>query len=112
MARVTVTWKTAGLEGAVKSKQADAARDIAGFLLDEANKTVPLEEATLERSGFADSDEDTAVVAYDTPYAVVQHEMMDWNHPGGRRAKWLERTFQEQARRAYDFYVSRMKGAF
>ena len=68
-------------------------------VLTEANKTVPLDEATLERSGVASTD-DVALrgaVSYDTPYAVRQHEELTYRHAPGRRAKWLELTALEQA---------------
>lgn len=66
-------------------------------LLTESNALVPLDEATLQRSGVAsvDDDELTAAVSYDTPYAVRQHEDMTLRHPGGRQAKYLEQPFIE-----------------
>lgn len=70
-------------------------------LLTEANKTVPHDEGTLERSG------DTGVqvtgtgvrgsVSYDTPYAVRQHEDLAVHHHGKGRAKWLENTMASEA---------------
>jgi hypothetical protein len=64
----------------------------AEHLLGASRQLVPLEEATLERSGVASVDEAnlTAAVSYDTPYAVVQHERMDYRHDPGRQAKYLE----------------------
>ena len=70
-------------------------------LLQVSNTLVPIEEDTLERSGVASVDEATlrAAVSYDTPYAVNQHESMDFRHPGpgnanpagvDRVAKFLE----------------------
>jgi hypothetical protein len=70
-------------------------------LLQVSNTLVPIEEGTLERSGVASVDESTlrAAVSYDTPYAVNQHESMDFRHPGpgnanpagvDRVAKFLE----------------------
>lgn len=58
---------------------------------------VPLDEATLQRSRVSSVDEAslTAAVAYDTVYAVRQHEDMTLRHPGGRRAKYLESAFVE-----------------
>lgn len=60
---------------------------------------VPIEEATLERSGTATVDEAQlkAAVAYDTPYAVRQHEELDWQHDEGRTAKYLEKPLTEEA---------------
>lgn len=61
-------------------------------VLAESNKIIPLDEDTLMRSGKATSDPGTleGAVSYDTPYAVRQHEEMDWRHAPGRQAKYLE----------------------
>ena len=66
--------------------------DAAEFLLEEANRHVPLEESTLEKSGKASVDESTltAAVSYDTPYARRQHEDVNLRHADGRTAKWLQ----------------------
>lgn len=64
----------------------------AEFLLTESRAEVPLDEATLERSGAVTQDkpELRVHVSYDTPYAVRQHEEMTWRHAPGRKAKYLE----------------------
>jgi hypothetical protein len=71
------------------------------FLLEQANRTVPIEESILEGSGAVDGDRERLEVAvyYDTPYAIYQHEETDLQHDPGRRAKWLELTLQEQSDR-------------
>lgn len=71
----------------------------AEYVLEQANRTVPHEEGTLQRSGRASvaDDELRAAVSYDTPYAVPVHENLRAAHDAGRRAKWLELTMQEQA---------------
>ncbi len=78
----------------------DAVRDAGEHLLETANRTVPLEEATLERSGQVTTERSgtttTAAVSYDTPYARRQHEDKRLRHDPGRRAKWLERTAEEE----------------
>ena len=89
----------------------DALADAAGFLLDEANKTVPHMDGILAASGFTDGDALGWIVAYDTPYARRQHEEMGWHHPGGRRAKWLERTFAEQGPRVREFIAEQIRRA-
>lgn len=68
-------------------------------LLEAANRTVPLEEGTLERSGATDVDEDnlTGSVYYDSVYAAYQHEGLDFRHAPGRRAKWLELAVDEES---------------
>lgn len=61
-------------------------------LLSESNKIVPLDEGTLLRSGTVSMEDSQLLgaVAYNTPYAVRQHEEVDWRHAPGRQAKYLE----------------------
>lgn len=70
-------------------------------LLTEANKHVPHDEGTLERSGRTGVDTTAkgvkGSVSYDTPYAVRQHEDMQLHHDGKGEAKWLENTFAAEA---------------
>ena len=89
-----------------------ALKDAAEFLLEQANRTVPLEEDTLERSGKATvvSDE-SAAVSYDTPYARRQHEDLTLNHAPGRRAKWLQRTLTEETARLNEIIANRLREA-
>lgn len=65
-------------------------------ILNLSNQRVPLEEGTLERSGVVTDDGKGAVaISYDTPYAVPQHERMDFRHAAGRTAKYLELAVAE-----------------
>lgn len=76
--------------------------DALEFLGEQSNRTVPIEEGTLARSMTvveATVDRPVGAVTYDTPYARRQHEDTRLSHDPGRRAKWLERTFHEQAAR-------------
>jgi hypothetical protein len=67
-------------------------------LLQVSRERVPIEEATLERSGVVSVDESsmTAAVSYDTPYAVRQHEELSYRHDPGRTAKYLEGPLREE----------------
>lgn len=71
----------------------------AEHILAEATDLVPIEEGTLQRSGTVSIDAmgTTAAVSYDTPYAVRQHEEIDWRHDPGRRAKFLEAPMNDPA---------------
>ncbi|MCF2531749.1 minor capsid protein [Yinghuangia sp. KLBMP8922] len=72
----------------------------AEHVLDESSRQVPLDEATLQRSGTVSVDEGTltAAISYDQPYAVRQHEDLSLNHPmPGRNAKYLERPLIAEA---------------
>lgn len=70
----------------------------AEHLLQASRQQVPIEEATLERSGVASVDPGAlrAAVSYDTPYAVRQHEDLDLRHDEGRKAKYLEDPAREE----------------
>lgn len=98
---------------AVRDAAASGLSDAAEFLLEEANRTVPIEEGTLARSGTTDVDHGAlqAAVAYDTPYAVRQHEDTRLRHNEGRRAKWLESTFKERGRDAIDHVGAKIRAA-
>lgn len=97
----------------VRKAAAEALGDAAEFLLEDANRTAPIEEGTLIRSGSTDVDAAAlkASVFYDTPYAVRQHEDTRLRHDPGRRAKWLEHTAREDAGRIRDFLADRIGGA-
>ncbi|MFJ6578370.1 hypothetical protein ACIQMY_20665 [Streptomyces sp. NPDC091368] len=87
---------------AARELRAAAARGVflgAEHVLGLSSDVVPLDEAALQRSGTASVDEPslTAMVSYDTPYAVVQHERMDYRHAPGRTAKYLENALNEGA---------------
>lgn len=70
----------------------------AEHVLGVSNDRVPLDESALQRSGTASVDEAslTAMVSYDTPYAVRQHEEMDFEHAPGREAKYLENSLNAE----------------
>ncbi|WP_326698044.1 hypothetical protein OG909_12240 [Streptomyces sp. NBC_01754] len=95
-----VTWDG---DAVLRGTQAAAARGIrlgVEHLLQVSRRRVPIEEATLERSGTATVDEPslTGHVSYDTPYAVRQHENLRYRHDPGRTAKYLEVPAAEEAR--------------
>ncbi|TYB50237.1 hypothetical protein FXF51_56775 [Nonomuraea sp. PA05] len=68
-------------------------------LLQASREEVPHEEGTLERSGTTSVDASAleGAVSYDTPYAVIQHEALDFKHDAGRKAKYLEDPFDAEA---------------
>ncbi len=98
----------AAVSATVRKKCEAAVGDLAEFLLEQANRTVPIEEGTLQRSGGTSQDGLKATVFYDTPYAARQHEEMDYQHDAGRRAKWLELTFKEEEPRALEFLAKKV----
>ena len=82
---------------AARQMREGAARGVylaAEHVLQLSNEVVPLDEAELMRSGTASVDPPslTGMVSYDTPYAVRQHEELNWRHAPGRTAKYLENS--------------------
>lgn len=84
----------------------------AEHLLGEANKKVPIEEGTLEKSGTVSTDPDnfTAAVSYNTPYAARQHEDMHNRHDAGRTAKWLENAMNAEVQTAAEIIRKTIAG--
>jgi len=101
MASPRMEWRGDLITAEQHGKMPGALLKAAEYLLEEADRTIPIEEGTLERTGQASAGFQgragaAAHVSYGTPYAVIQHEATDFRHAAGRRAKWLELTFEEQ----------------
>ncbi|EPH40337.1 hypothetical protein ABT390_13520 [Streptomyces aurantiacus] len=97
--RARLRWNGDAALAATRQGAARGLRLAAEHALEVSRRRVPIEEATLERSGTATVDESalTAAVSYDTPYAVRQHEEMTYRHDAGRTAKYLEGPMVEEA---------------
>ncbi len=50
-------------------------------------------------------------VGYDLPYAIVQHERLDFNHPKGGKAKYLEDPYKENAAKYERFIKTAVRQA-
>lgn len=84
----------------------------AEHILGESNKTAPIEESTLIRSGTVSTDPGkfTAAVSYDTPYAARQHEDMTLRHDQGRSAKYLENAMNAEVTTAAEIIRKTIAG--
>lgn len=113
MTRARLTWNG---DAVLRGTRAGAARGLrlgSEHVLQVSRGRAPIEEGTLERSGTATVDEDElrAAVAFDTPYAVVQHERMDLRHDAGRTAKYLEGPMNEEADTVGEIIAAEMRRA-
>ncbi|MFI8299988.1 hypothetical protein ACIGCZ_29090 [Streptomyces nigra] len=83
----------------------------AEHVLGVSNDKVPLDEAALQRSGTASVDDGslTAMVSYDTPYAVRQHEELDYRHAPGREAKYLENALNGERAVVFALVAAEMR---
>lgn len=91
--RSSYTWNGKAISQEMRKAAVVGLTKWAELVLQKARSIVPLDEATLERSGVASVDpaELSAAVSFDTPYAVVQHEDLTLTHAPGREAKYLEK---------------------
>lgn len=92
---VKVTWRGAQVLPQLRAAEVRGLTLGGEHILTESRAIVPIEEATLERSGTVSVDVGgrRVAVSYDTVYAVIQHEAMDFHHDAGRSAKYLEIPF-------------------
>jgi len=92
-----------------------SARDVAN----EADELVPVDEGILRATQDVSpkgmfTNRPQVTISYggpSAPYALVQHERTDYEHPGGGQAKYLEEPFlKETARWPYPL-IERIKKA-
>jgi hypothetical protein len=112
---VTLHWNEAAVAAMIRRGIEDGVTSAAQHLLTAANRhipedrNVPESEHRLERSGKASSAGDTAAVSYDTPYAVVEHERLDYHHQPGREAKWLERAGNQEGPQLAEIIAAKIR---
>lgn len=96
---VSWTYTPPSLDGlAVITGAAEAAvEQAAQAVLEESQRLVPVDTGALKDSGRVTRDGLEAVISYGeedpantAAYAVAQHERLDFHHPGGGQAKYLE----------------------
>lgn len=111
MSRARVRWNAQPANRAARAGALRGLRLGGEHLLEASNQRVPIEEGTLERSGTVTVDEanlDT-IVSYDTPYAVRQHEELEYRHDEGREAKFLEKALDEEGAVILDLIAAQVR---
>lgn len=104
-------WFTRDVTARIEKASERALRAAAEHVLEEANRTVPVDEGTLRATGNVDVDGRRATVSYDTPYARRQHEDLTLRHEPGRRARWLALTLTERREAVLGFLRDALKAA-
>lgn len=92
---------------AAKAKLAQASRralqEVTLDLIGKAITRAPIDTGDLRGSGasevITEGQQDIGAVGFGTPYAVIQHESLDFDHPNGGEAKYLERPYLENKER-------------
>lgn len=103
--------RTRAVSAAMRAAAARAVVEVAEDGLTEANDRAPLDEGDLVRSGevVPNPEKLAASVTYDTPYAIRQHEDSTLKHPRQGEAHWLERVFEENAPRYFQWIADRIR---
>jgi hypothetical protein len=96
----------------IRAAAADGLLEAAEALRQDSQAEVPTQEHILQLSAETDVDRRNlkAVVSYDTPYAVKQHEDRTLRHDNGK-AKYLEDPANANAGRYMDHVAQRIKEA-
>lgn len=80
-----------------------ALKTIAADLKGKAVRLAPVETGDLRGSAWYKVKKVgggyEATVGFTEPYALIQHERLDFNHPKGGQAKYLEAPFTENLKR-------------
>lgn len=108
-----LVWHGPQVTSTIKRAAADGLYEAAEHILEESVRVVPFEDSDLSKSGFADTDRENLVahVGFDTPYAVRQHEELDYRHAPGRKAKYLEDTVNEQSGKVNEIIADKIREA-
>lgn len=64
-------------------------------LLARARELSPTDTGASDKSGFVAIDDLTLQVGFTSHVSLMQHENLDFQHPGGGQAKFLETAAQE-----------------
>lgn len=112
------SWEVKVDVSAIKQATSQAAEKAlflaAEHVLSVSTRKVPHDRGTLQNSGRTSVDGKNlrAVVSYNTPYAVRQHEDMTLRHGGGRSAKYLESSLNGEMAKVRQIIVDAMTGAW
>ncbi len=75
---------------AIEQAARDSLQDTARKVLKVAKGLAPVEDGDLRKSGKVKVDDLEVRVVFDAPHAWLQHERLDYQHPQGGQAKYLE----------------------
>ncbi|TDV40116.1 hypothetical protein [Actinophytocola oryzae] len=97
-------------EQAIRAAMVQGVHESCEDLLSVSRDEIPYDQGDLSNSGLASTESTSTgahgAVGYDTPYAVVQHEAVDFRHQDGRKAHFLGDPLREYA----DRYLQHIAG--
>ncbi len=77
---------------------------IEGQVIAKGNK-----DGNLTMSGIAPKNAQSGSVEFTAPYARIQHERLDFKHPQGGEAKYLENPFRKNSKKYIDHIADAAK---
>ncbi|MGW3072369.1 hypothetical protein [Kitasatospora sp. NPDC001132] len=109
--RVRLTLNLEQVTSEFRAAAAQGLLDGMEHVLAQSTALVPLDEGPLQHSGTASVDPSSlrGAVAYDTPYAVRQHEDMTIRHASGRQAKFLEQPLNSESGTVWELVAARIR---
>lgn len=96
---MSFTWRGHQAAAAVRGAGVRGVNRAAERLRSLSVEQTPVQDAILRGSAQvtpAVQSDVRAIVSFDTPYAVKQHEELGYRHPQGGNAKYLERPLRER----------------
>lgn len=95
--RYTVEIKSAELIAGAEAAQQETLRQLGGqYIRGESTAIAPLRDGSLIASSYVELvSNDKVEIGYRKIYANVQHEGVNFFHPNGRKAKYLQKVMED-----------------
>lgn len=97
-------------DGVIRSAVTDGLGKALQHILDVSNENAPEDQRDLKDSGKVDQDGFAGDITYDAEYAVAQHERLDFHHPNGGSAKYLESAMNTEAAKVAEIIAREVRG--
>jgi len=106
-------WHGEEAERLIRQAAMEAINTGAEAILTDAIDETPVDTGTLRRSGGVSwgLDRESVYVSFNTPYARRQHEELDYRHPRGGKAKYLETPFNANKKKVIKYAERKIKEA-
>ena len=79
----------------VRYSATQASYELMKEVFDESQRQVPVFSGNLRDSGSLNQFGTRITITYSAPYAAIQHENLNFKHPNGGKAKYLEDPYRE-----------------
>lgn len=97
----------------IEELAAEGVREVAFNLWERSVDLAPVDSGDLRGNAHADPEDASGlawVVGFPEPYALIQHENMEFNHPRGGQAKYLQQPFEENVDNYIEHIRNKLRG--